>query len=93
MAIKRYQTATGFENCLCFLGQRLKAGIRKSRCQSADGLELANEHGWGRRRGLTNLIEGEFGEAIEPHWWHPYTKPTAGVSPIPFERRALSQSE
>lgn len=92
-AIDGYQRAARFENRVCFLGQRLTASIRKSRRQPTDGVELTDKHGWRRCGRLTNLIEGEFGEAFKAHRRHPYTKLSASVVPIAFRRRAVSKSE
>ena len=71
----------------------MTASIRKSRRQPTDGVELPDEHSWCRRGSLTDLVEGEFGKAIKPHRRHPDTQMTAGVVPIPFKWRALSERE
>jgi hypothetical protein len=43
-AIKRDQGARGFLDRVCLIRQRLTAGIRKQRCQSANRAELTVQH-------------------------------------------------
>src|ERR1035441_6256753 len=63
-AIKRDQRARGFEDRVRLIRHRLTAGVRKSRCQPTDRVELADQYSGRRRRGLTDLIERELGEAL-----------------------------
>ncbi len=62
--INRDQRARGFEDRVRLIRQRSTAGVRKSRCQPANRVELADQYGGRRRRGLTDLIERELGEAL-----------------------------
>jgi hypothetical protein len=71
----------------------LTARVRKTRCQSPDRIELADQHSGSRRGGLTDLIERELGEALESHRRHPYPEPAASVVPVPFERGPLGQRQ
>lgn len=63
-AIKCDQCACGFEDRVRLIRQRLTAGVRKSRGQPANRFELADQYGGRRRRGLTDLVERELGEAL-----------------------------
>jgi len=63
-AIKRDQRACGFQDRVRLIRQRLTAPVRKSWCQTANQFELADQYGGRRRRGLTDLIERELGEAL-----------------------------
>ena len=92
-AIKRDQRARGFLDRFRLIRQRLSAGVRKSRRQPADRVELADQHRGRRRGGLTDLIERELGEALEPHRRHPYAQPAASIVPVSFQRRPLGQRE
>lgn len=92
-AVKCDQRARGFEDRVRLIRQLLTAGVRKSRCQPADRVELVDQHSGRRRGGLTDLIERKLGEAIEPHRWNPDPEPAASVIPVPFERRPLGQRE
>src|ERR1700728_1815662 len=66
-AIKRDQRARRFEDRVGLVRQRLTAGVRKSRSQSANRFQLTDQYSGRRRGGLTNLIERELGEALSPH--------------------------
>ena len=63
-AIKRDQRARRFEDRVRLIRQPLTAGVRKSRCEPANRFELADQYSGSRRRGLTDLIERELGEAL-----------------------------
>src|ERR1017187_6548256 len=71
-AIERDQSACGFEDRIRLLRQCLTAGVRKSRRQPADRIELMDQHSGRRRGGLTDLIERELDEALEPNRRHPH---------------------
>ncbi len=71
--------------------QWLSAGVRKSRCQPTNCVELADEYGGRRRRSLTDLIECELGEALQSDRRHPHSEPATIVVPVAFQRRALGQ--
>jgi len=73
--------------------QLLTAGIRKSRCQPPDRLELVDQYSGRRRGGLTDLIERELGEAFEPHRRHPDPESAASVIPVSLERGPPGQRE
>src|ERR1700691_5526957 len=92
-AIKRDQRARGFEDRVRLIPHRLTAGVRKSRCQPADSVELADEHGGRRRGGLADLIECKLGKALKPHRRHPYPESATIVVPVPFEWGTLGQRE
>ncbi len=63
-AIKSDQRACGFLDRVRLIRQRLTASVRKPRRQPANRFELADQYGGRRRRGLTDLIERELGEAV-----------------------------
>jgi hypothetical protein len=92
-AIKRDQSARGFKDRIGLICQSLTAGFRKPRGQPANRFELADQHGGRRRGSLTDLIECQLGEALQPHWRHPDPEPAASVIPVPFERRPLGERQ
>jgi len=92
-AIKRDHRARGFLDRVRLIREHLTAGIRKSRRQPADRVELTDQHRGRCCGGLTDLIERELGEALKPHRWHPHPELAARVVPVPLQRRPLSQRE
>src|SRR6266446_5882310 len=85
-AIERDQRACDFEDRVRLIRQRLTAGFRKPRCQSADRVELADQHSGRRCGGLTNLIERELDKALDAHRPHPYPELATGVVPVSLKR-------
>jgi len=92
-AIERDQRACDFEDRVRLIRQRLTAGFRKPRCQSADRVELADQHSGCRRGGLTNLIERELDKALDAHRPHPYPELATGVVPVSLKRGPLGERE
>ena len=73
--------------------QHLAGRVREPRSQPPDRIELADQYSGSRRGGLTDLIERELDEALEPHRRHPYPERTAGVVPVSRERGSLGERE
>jgi hypothetical protein len=63
-AIECDQVACGFEDCVRLIRQHLTAGVGKPQSQPRDRVELVNQDSGSSRRGLTDLIERELGEAL-----------------------------
>jgi len=90
-----------FEDCVRLIRQPLTAGVGKSRCQPKDRIELVDQHSGRRRRGLTDLIERELGEAaraapaaFHTRSWLPvsYQLPSSGGRSASVSSASASQS-